>query len=56
MLKSVLKSQKISGSLDNLYINNKKENIRKIGINTLYLISCDLQRLYKGFIRPKKHN
>lgn len=38
MLISILKRQKTSDSLGNIYVNDWKENEGKIGINTLYLI------------------
>lgn len=50
MLTSTLKSYKISSNLDNLYINDWKEKRGKIGIDTLYLISHNFQRL---LINPK---
>lgn len=45
ILMSVSKIKKISGSFNGLYINDKKENKRKIRIDTLHLIFYHLQGL-----------
>ena len=42
MLSNILKSQKTSNDLGNFYINDWQEIKKRIRINTLYLISCDL--------------
>ncbi len=53
---SFSKSQKTSGGLGDLYVDDWKENKRRIGIGTLYLILHHLQRLNWGSIRFKKQN
>lgn len=47
---TVLKSQKTSSCFSNLHVNDWKEKRRKIGIGTVYLISCDFQRPDKGLL------
>ena len=53
---SVLKSQKTSNSLGKLYINNWKENRRKIRTNTLYLTYYNFQKLDHCSIRLRKQS
>ena len=40
---SVLENQKTSGGLGNLHVNGWQKKGEKIGMGTLYLISCHLQ-------------
>ena len=54
MLISVLKSQKTSDSLSNFYIDNKKENRRRIRTTILYFVSHDLQTVNKSHNKLKK--
>ena len=42
---SVTKSQKTSGGLGNLYVNDLQENGKRIKTNTLFWVSRYLQRL-----------
>ncbi len=53
---TILKSQEISDAFGNLYVNNWKENRRRIGIDTLNLLSRHLQRLDRGFTEFRKQS
>lgn len=48
MLTSVLKSQKTSGGLNDLHVNDWKEKKRRVGISTLYSTSRNFQGLNQG--------
>ena len=54
ILRNVSISQKTSGGLGDFYVNNRQENKRRIGMNILYLVSCNLQRANRGFTKFKK--
>ena len=50
---SVLKNQKTSGGLNNLYINDYKKN-KEIRTDILYLVSCNLQGSNQDYTELKK--
>ncbi len=52
MLANAPKSQKTSGVLSNFYVDDWEK--RGIGIGTLYLVSCNLQRSDQGLTGLKK--
>lgn len=54
MLISALKSLKTSGGLGNLYVDDWKENGRRIETNTLHLVFCNFQSSDRGLTRFKK--
>ena len=56
MLINTSKSQKISDSLENFYINDWQKNGRKIRTKTLYLVSLGLQRANRGLTKLEKQS
>ena len=53
---NISKSQKINGSLGNLYVNNWQENGRRIRMNIWYLVFYGLHRENKYLARLKKQS
>lgn len=51
-----LKKPKTSSSFGKLHIDDSQESRGRIGISTLYLIFCCLERVNKGLIRFKKRS
>ncbi len=56
MQTSTEKSQKTSGGLGNLYVDDWQENRGTIGIGTLHLVSRYLQKLDQGPVGLKKQS
>ncbi len=46
----------MSGNLSNLYVDDGKENRRRISISILYLVFYNLQKSNRGFIKLKKQS
>lgn len=53
---SIIRSQKTSGGLGKLYVNNSKEKERRIETETLYLVFHNLQGLDKDLTRFRKQS